>query len=127
MRSRSIHRVFSALLLGWFTVVIGEPVALHACPMHDAAAPAQTPDVHQSHDAHAPTHRAPADHHGACTCLGDCSAGSAVSGVPVEPVALANVSWRQSRVVLPPATLAALPSPPFFLPYANGPPGLDIA
>lgn len=125
MRSRSIHRVLSALLLGWFTVVIGEPAALHSCPMHDAAAPAGMADAHQSHDAHAPS--APADHHGSCTCLGDCSAGSAVSGVPAPPVALANAPWYQHQALLPPVTPATLPAPPYFLPYANGPPGLGIA
>jgi hypothetical protein len=118
MRRRPLDRAFAALLLVWFAIVLAEPAALHACPMHDA--PPQASDAGHSHSHQAP---APRDQHRGCTCIGDCSAGGSVAGVPPRSVHLADAPVRCHPAALPPAISPAITAPAFLLPYANGPPG----
>lgn len=127
-----LERAFAAVLLLWFAVITGEPAALHSCPVHDprasvpALATAHGVDPQSGGSAgHSHSHQVPqpSSEHRGCTCIGDCSAGAMVTGLPGARVLLAVAGLRQIRVELPPAESPAITAPAFLLPYANGPPG----
>ena len=65
-RTSRIQRVASLMLGCWLAVFAAEPVALHACPVHDVAMP-------MSHAAHHGS--APESKHHCCTCPGACCPG----------------------------------------------------
>lgn len=143
MRQRSLpQRMFTALFGLWFSLLVAEPVPVHACPMHDgtlaqgAAVTAAgltdaAPDspghvamhhVSQSHEQPATDH--PAEH-GAhqCQCLG-CCAGTTALSLPASPdvnlravLAPVQVECIAGGDVLRTATRFS-----FALPFANGPP-----
>jgi hypothetical protein len=117
MHRRLLDRALTALLLVWFAIVLAEPAALHACPMHDV--PAQTSAAGHSHSHQGP---APQDQHRGCTCIGHCSAGTSVAGVPAPSVWIAVTPVSRFRAAFAPATSSAGTAPAFLLPYANGPP-----
>lgn len=133
MRRRWWHRGLSALLAVWFALVVAEPAALHACPMHSAAEPSTSSAdasqaAHGGHAGHAAPsadrqagdHR-PADDAHVCTCLGDCS-GTVVASVPtattapVVPVRLTAVTLGRPQHEF----VAAWAD--FVLPFATAPP-----
>jgi hypothetical protein len=118
MHRHLLRRAFASLLLVWFAIVLAEPAVLHGCPMHDAATPARGATHSHSHEAPAPQ-----DEHLGCTCIGDCSAGASVAGVPARSVRLADAPVSRYRAALPPATSPVVTASAFLLPYANGPPG----
>ena len=136
---RKPPRPRAALLLLCFAVSIGEGLALHHCPMHDgpvrateaAAHTAALGDTTAGHVHFEPVSRPQGergdhgDHgdHGACTCVGQCSLTAGSAGLPGTRVVLAMAAPREAAVDLPPADARPRPAPPYFLPYANGPPG----
>ena len=67
MHQRLLERAFAALLLVWFTVLSGEPAALHSCPVHDVPLHAGHAAAHASHSHTAPEH---GTSHKACTGIG---------------------------------------------------------
>ncbi len=131
MRRHPATRFLAALLGVWFTITMVEPVALHACPMHDGhgvhgplAEPAPEAAHHAHHDqgdagvnAPQPSPKTPAG----CLCVGDCAGATpAVTGVVPAVVAV--------EVTAPAATLPPLPAHApvtrggLVLPFGNGPP-----
>ncbi len=122
MRRSPAHRILGALLALWFALVMGEPVSLHACPMHDGVAAGGS--HHAGAMAHASAHHAPAQpgHDGGahvCSCVGKCCA-SAVPLAPSAPtVAVHAVEVRDSGLPDHRYTPVARA---LILPWANGPP-----
>ena len=133
MRRGPFTRLLAALLGAWFTITMVEPVALHACPMHDghgvhAAAGAagmvgQADDASHAHH-HGPsdaTEEAPANEAPGCLCVGDCSGAVPVPATP--DARLVMVAVVPASVPLPalpahaPVTRGGL-----VIPCANGPP-----
>jgi hypothetical protein len=132
--SRSpVGRAAATLLALLLLLAVGEPLALHACPMHDGVVPtaspasASTTGDHAAHAAHAVAQTGqPADGHDGdhqCSCLGHCAAAAGA----VLPGAQA-VRWQVlvSRRAEPPAPehRVARASADHLLPFANGPPHL---
>jgi hypothetical protein len=128
------RRAAAALFALLFLLVVGEPLALHACPMHDGVAASAAADAsHASnadHDAHA-SHggMAPAsqpdggDDAHQCQCLGDCAAATGLALPTAQAVRWHVVVTRRAD---PPAAeyRVALVAAPHVLPFANGPPFL---
>ncbi|MCU0646554.1 MAG: hypothetical protein MUF00_01050 [Gemmatimonadaceae bacterium] len=122
-----------ALILGcWFVLLRTEPVALHACPMHEglhahAGPSAEAPSAVSGDHAHAHEHSAPgapASHDDdGCLCLGACCA----AGLAVLPTAPAVT---EIAVTLTPGnavdavdhSAAPRPRPARLLPFATAPP-----
>ena len=128
MRHTWIARSFAALFAVWFAVSLAEPAALHACAMHGGGAVAghhhaAGPHASAAHDQGQPgTHGAPKH----CTCLGSCttSAGSAI--VPSADANIGTVATYSAIVALPAFRARIVTAPPFFLPFANGPPAPSV-
>jgi hypothetical protein len=138
--SRSpVRRAGAALLALFFLLAVGEPLALHACPMHDGVAVASSTSAGGAHadmpaDAHA-AHAAdtaaavPAGHPSGddeghqCSCLGHCAAASGAALAAAQAVRWPVLVARRAE---PPAReyRIALPSADYLLPFANGPPHL---
>lgn len=143
MRQRSLtQRIITALFGLWFSLLVAEPVPLHACPMHDGTlvqaavthAPLLTDVVDGVRAEHVGVHASPShvhpvpdrsSEHGAhhCQCLGCCAGASALS-LPDVPdgnlrgtIALTQAKLDCGGAVLQDATRFA-----FALPFANGPP-----
>ena len=57
-----------------------------------------------------------------CTCLGSCCASSANAAVPATGVSVETVAAYALERRMPALRARAVTAPPFFLPYANGPP-----
>jgi hypothetical protein len=125
MRRSWFGRVFASLFAFWFAISLAEPAALHSCPMHgtDAA------NVHAhgavAHHSSASRHSSSDSDHAArhCTCLGSCCASSANAAVPGTSVSVETVAAYSTEPHTPALRARAITAPPFFLPYANGPPG----
>jgi hypothetical protein len=140
MRRSPLGNAFAAVMLLWFALVTAEPAVLHSCPVHsghvqgstvnrgehDAASGAGDHSHHaasgspaaqeaQSHDGDAPAaHR--------CACIGDCSTGTSIAGLPSARVAIAtSVEWQVRGTVVRDAS-PIVTAPEFLRPYANGPP-----
>ena len=131
MRRHPVSRLLSALLGLWFTLLMVEPVALHACPMHDGGH--ATPGVstsaaltmgeaeHHHHPAPISEPPPPTEESAGCLCLGMC-AGATGTVLPVA-VAFRVAELAADRTVVP-----ALPAHApvsrggLVLPFANGPP-----
>jgi hypothetical protein len=122
MRRSPWTRILSAFFAVWLALVMGEAgVVHHHCPMHDGPAPGIAGGDMAGHAAHG-GQGAPNGGHHACTCLGACSATSAVTlvdtvGVPIPALVLAAAAAPDSAVRTAPAARAH-----FSLPFANGPP-----
>jgi hypothetical protein len=97
----------ASLVIGlWLAIFAAEPVAMHACPIHDVG--------HQQ--AHS-SHHAPQQKHNCCTCPGACCPGvnvqlataPTIEGPRVVAVAVPNVfiatigESGDVQVALPPA------------------------
>jgi hypothetical protein len=139
-------RPLVAVLTCWLVLLRAEPVALHACPMHDAghgagmhAAAAAAPiaagdDVHGAHaaGAHAATAHghhadapppAPDEAADGCLCLGCCGGIPAVATVATPPLAwLASILDVAPVLSSPGARVGAAPRDDVALPYPNAPP-----
>jgi hypothetical protein len=119
---RWLHRSVGTLIAIWFVLVMVEPAALHACPVHGdhemATVVADADATHAAHETPAP----PEHDHAACTCPGDCTASSVGSGIPSAPAVVADARSSRARVIVRGALLRELARAPFVLPFANGPP-----
>lgn len=122
-----------------FLVTAGvDALGLHECPHHDPWA------AELAHDADAATHAhegADAGHatgvaaggdahdgshgdHAGCTCVGSCQLGGAAAGVVPSASIDRLPATPVRRAEVPHEALLLAPHPPFFLPFANAPPGL---
>ncbi len=149
MSRHPLRTFLTTLWACWFVLLVSEPTLVHSCPMHDGtmtanaaanaaeqAAVSRAPksgDPHAGHDMHAAAeqsgqsehggqseHHAPAGGH-ACTCLGHCSASSALTIAHTTPLAwLAGVVDVDAALDV--AESAPRASAPHVLPFANGPP-----
>jgi hypothetical protein len=121
---RPLGRTFAALFALWFAFSLAEPSALHSCPMHGVGAASAHAHGAVSHHASAPNHSSsdnqPAGKH--CTCLGSCCASSANAAVPATGVSVEAVATYVVDRGMFTLRARAVTAPPFFLPYANGPP-----
>jgi hypothetical protein len=119
-----LGRTFAALFALWFAFSLAEPSALHSCPMHGVGATSAHAHGAVSHHAAAPEHSS-SDNQNAgkrCTCLGSCCASSANAAVPATGVSVETVATYALERRMPTLRARAVTTPPFFLPYANGPP-----
>ena len=124
MRSSWSGRVFAALFAFWFAFSLAEPAALHSCPMHGAGAAsvhAHGAVAHHATGIHGSSNSDHAAKH--CTCLGSCCASSANAAVPGAGVSVETVAAYATERHVSALRARAIAAPPFFLPYANGPPG----
>jgi hypothetical protein len=118
-----VGRTFAVLFAFWFAFSLAEPAALHSCPQHGAgvasahahgtAAHHTSATRHNSSDGGAATH---------CTCLGSCCASTVNAAVPGAGVSVETVAAHAIERHVPALRARAITAPPFFLPYANGPP-----
>ena len=91
-----------------------EPVAIHACPVHDIGQPVS----HSSHRSHQPQ-----DHH-SCTCPGTCCPGARAQLATVPTFAPARiVSFVEADVAV--RGLAQSADVQVALPPAIGPPAIS--
>jgi hypothetical protein len=135
MRHPSLRRLAAALLNLLFLLAWGEPVTLHPCPMHDAAAFAGVTGAmsaagsamaaHPGHQAAMPAAKHPghAEHEGShpCSCLGSCAVSVGVAAPTAQAVRW-QVVVRRRVPQIEPAADAPLAAAPRLLPFANGPP-----
>jgi hypothetical protein len=143
MRQRTVtQRIFTALFGIWFSLLLAEPVTLHACPMHDGplahaaaqhaavrdgstALPDGRGDVLHASSAH---QQSSTDHplgHGnhQCQCLGCCAGTSAIS-LPAFPLRNLQATYIATQARHTDAGDALREAMRFehALPFANGPP-----
>ena len=126
MRRSWSGRLFATLLAFWFAFSLAEPAALHSCPMHGASATSAHVHGAAAHHASGVQHHSSDSDHATkhCTCLGSCCASSANAAVPGTGVSVETVVAHAIERHMPALRARAITAPPFFLPYANGPPGL---
>jgi len=134
VRRTFISRSLASVLALWLAVCLAEPVQLHTCAMHGGLAIQQTTDPTHDHYAAAEhletTAGAGHSHHDQssdsqsrqCSCLGDCSAGRSPVGIAVAGVSLLTISTVESSASDFEYASPRLVSPPFLLPFSNGPP-----
>lgn len=135
MNRSPLDRLFALLLAVLFLgSTAGDGLGLDPCPHHapaeaHASAPSHEPaDVaHTGHAHHAAPSApspadGPADHSGACTCIGGCVAGTGAALAAPPPVAFR--AHFVAHVAARPATAAGFVPrlPSYFLPYALAPP-----
>lgn len=112
----------------WLGICLAEPMQLHLCVMHGGLAIQS--GAHSTSHSHAtaphPNHatHSSSDHQKTqqCSCLGDCTAGSAPAFINASQVAVAlpvgtevfSMSGHES---------AAVVATDFVIPFSNGPPG----
>jgi hypothetical protein len=123
------QRAFAAFVLAWFVAIATELPLLHACQLHGPAATAagEHHGAAANHDGlHAGAQQKPDAGHATCSCMGDCSAGGFSVGLSSPEHRLAVAPARDTHVVSLETDGPRLPAPPFFLPYANGPPGISV-
>jgi hypothetical protein len=138
IRWTSIGRGLSLLLACWFVLLRTEPVALHACPMHGAAAhhahgavPAMAPAaggemVHADAEhtaAHEGSHEDSPSFPG-CLCLGSCCAAGAAITVPTVTASFAAAECIEMVARAPQASVAPRAAADRLLPFPNGPPAI---
>jgi hypothetical protein len=125
MRRSLWQRAFASLFAIWFTISLVEPAALHSCPVHGGGTVSATGGHgggdHAGHDMPTAPTDAPSDH-AQCTCLGDCTVGSATTIVPASAFELLTAIIRPYRPVLATAGLRPVAHAPHTLPFSNGPP-----
>jgi hypothetical protein len=143
MSRRPLSRCFAALLGLWFTVLMVEPVALHACPMHsgghgahEVSASAEAPLAHAEHHHDAIAHGehgapeslppvadvpVPDDPTAGCLCLGTCAGATPTVLASTTELRVAELSAAPRRVPPMPA-YAPVSRGGLVLPFANGPP-----
>ena len=141
MRRSPLGSAFAAALLVWFALVSAEPAFLHSCPVHGGASSthaAAEPATHGDHDSGTAAHSAhasrgaPSAHESSshdeapeqhrCACIGDCSSGPAIAGLPAGSTAvIASADWIvRASIARDDSPLVTAPA--FLRPYANGPP-----
>jgi hypothetical protein len=128
MRHTWIARSFAALFALWFAVSLTEPAALHACAMHGGGAVAGHHHASAAH-ASAAHDQGPSGSHGApkhCTCLGSCTTSNGSAIVPSADTSIGAVATLNDVVELPAFRARVVTAPPFFLPFANGPPAPPV-
>ena len=131
MNRSPLDRLFALLLAVLFLgSTAGDGFGLDPCPHHAAPAHAsaalhgEAGNAHSAHthDAAPSPADAPADHSGACTCIGACEAGTgaALSAPPLAAVrahfVVHSPDHRATASSVAPRLL------PYFLPYALAPP-----
>ena len=122
-------RAFAAFVLAWFVAVATELPLLHSCEVHGSAGTSAGVEEHGSahHGGlHSDSQQTPDDGHATCSCMGDCSAGGISFGLSSTEHRLAVALARDADVALTETGAARIPTPPFLLPYANGPPGISV-
>jgi hypothetical protein len=112
------------MLAVWFIASL-MGAAVHHCPVHDAMPTMAAAHMHHraAHaPAAAPEHEQSHDHHGACSCMGQCCA-AAPAVIAASTVALfeARIA-RPARPALPNGAELTVHAAPHTLPFANGPP-----
>jgi hypothetical protein len=118
--NRSPLSRLSALLAAVFFFLAwgGEAAGLHACPHHGGV-----PAAHADASHHGGHDQAPAEEHGGCTCASGCPSAGGALLPPIEGGAGLRVAVVHAGPALFPRAAWAAPTvPPFFLPYAQGPP-----
>ncbi|HKW48511.1 MAG TPA: hypothetical protein VJN70_13775 [Gemmatimonadaceae bacterium] len=119
MRLRSlsgIQRAASLLLVCWLAIFTSEPVAIHACPVHDVGRP-------MSHAAHHMPQQSGDHHSHTCTCPGACCPGARAQ-LATTPVlaAVRIVRFAEPEFAAPDLVWSA--DVQLFLPPAIGPPSI---
>ena len=139
---RTLYRRLAGwLMLGLMTLVVGEPLRVHACPMHDGAATMlllgsggdtagdSAANAHAAHggahgtavaDGHALPDDGTASHH-ACQCVGACSTVVPVAA-PSQVATAVGVVMVATAVAAPMVPIAVPGSSDVVLPFAIGPP-----
>ena len=112
------------LLPLWLAFAIADPGFLHSCPMHGGM-PAAT-QTHSAGHAHHHAPQPPEHHHGACTCIGACTAASVIFA-PTGATTIVLGSIVDTHVATPAFTsrVSARESQ-YRLPFSNGPPTSPI-
>jgi len=131
MRRALWFRSLASFLAVWFPLVIGEPGALHPCPMHGAEAThtmhhvAMQPGMmhHGAMDDASPS-APPAHHHdhAGCTCITCCAVSVAGLLAPEAPASTIDVVVRSVAAAMPAATQPFQSSATHVRPYPTGPP-----
>ena len=125
MRFSLKRRVFSILSGGWLVLLLAEPRALHVCAVHaDGMGHVSGARGGGGHAPQMPFHgKAPGhDHSSKCTCLGASSYANAIAIPSVEDTIFADAAVATATQLPATTDVPPLSSPPFFLPYPNGPP-----
>jgi len=114
-----IMRRLLALLPLWLAFAIADPGVLHSCPMHGGVPAAQS---HTAGHSHHQAPQAPEHHHSACTCIGACTAASAVFAPTVAPT-IALSAIVDTHVATPAfSSRVSARESQYRLPFSNGPP-----
>jgi hypothetical protein len=116
-----LRRAAASLVAVWFVLAVGELPAVHPCPVHSGAPGAGTVATdHGAHGAHtAQPGSGEAEPH-TCTCIGHCTAASALAATAVPRVA--PVAVTQVHRASPVARGIVPLHSPHSQPFANGPP-----
>ena len=128
MRRRGRHVLAVVATLAFLAGGGISPLAAGGCPQHAAGAssvdlpPASHAD-HDGHDGHDGSPDAPPDdgHGHDCRCLGECCPGVS----PARDAAVGSTPLEAGRAAADAVTAALdlpMPSGPWLLPFANGPP-----
>ncbi len=133
VRNNVVSRTFAGLLSLWLAICMVEPAQLHTCAMHgglaidqnasspQAAGAAHHMATHRSHDSN---HRSNDSKSHQCSCLGDCSGGSASVGLPAVRASALSALIEDRRAVGFAYDSPVVVTPDFVLQFANGPPAL---
>jgi hypothetical protein len=133
VRHNVVSRTFAGLLSLWLAICMVEPAQLHTCAMHGGLAIDQTASssgtagvvhhmaTHRSHDSHQQSTDTKSHQ---CSCLGDCSGGSATVGLPAVRISAPSALVQDQRAVRFAYESPVVVTPDFVLRFANGPPAL---
>jgi hypothetical protein len=114
------------LLPLWLAFAIADPGVLHSCPMHGGM-PAATSLSHAAGHAHHHAPQAPEHHHGACTCIGACTAATAIFA-PTAATTIALGTIVDTHVATPAfESRVSARDAQYRLPFSNGPPSSPVA
>jgi hypothetical protein len=129
VRHNVVSRAFSGLLSLWLAICMVEPAQLHTCAMHGGLAIEQTASSREDVVHHMATHLSHDSHHQStdskshqCSCLGDCSGGSATVGLPAVRISPLAALVQDQRAVGFAYESPVVVTPDFVLRFANGPP-----
>ena len=115
-----LKRLTAAFVSLWFLIVMIEPQAVHACPVHTPT-PAASLDHSGHHMSGAGKQESSNSSHAICSCPGDCAASSMgalpASVARVEAVVVFQVESAPAR-----ASAILLERSDLLLPFAIGPP-----
>jgi hypothetical protein len=121
-------RTLAGVIAVWLGICLAEPMQLHLCVMHGGLA-IQSGAHSGSHSHNRASHANHGSHSGndhektqQCSCLGDCTTGSAPAFINASQVAVALPVGTRAVVTSghEPAAVVAID---FLLPFSNGPPG----